>query len=300
VGIDVSAGPVLDIGAGSGMGTVAAARALPAADLIAIEPSATMCAVLLAKLAGDSDPRRRITVRPESAPRLQLPGVGEPQHAGRDDRHRRVCVIGPDEQLAAPQSAHREPGLGLRGKIRRKLSPRSAVARSRASRGTVNLTTPALAAFPQHDFKGTKLGLPEALLTAFPADQAPALPRARPGSTRRSVSTGFRLFSWPWPAQLPGPGGQARAELMATRALIPAAAHTSTPAAGQSDHHKKPRIRYGRELRVEKGTHSFSAQNDGLVRRQDRSDRLPESAIQCAEHGRPRLVAPRESMHVSA
>ncbi|MCW6004651.1 class I SAM-dependent methyltransferase [Micromonospora sp. CPCC 205371] len=66
-------GPIVDIGAGTGLGTLVAARAVPGADLIAVEPSPILRAALLARLAGD-DMSRRVTVQATDAGGMVLPG----------------------------------------------------------------------------------------------------------------------------------------------------------------------------------------------------------------------------------
>jgi len=53
---------VLEIGAGSGMGTVGLAGLWPGAELVAVEPDATMRAMLLGRLAADAGLRGRTTV----------------------------------------------------------------------------------------------------------------------------------------------------------------------------------------------------------------------------------------------
>lgn len=65
--------PILDIGAGSGLGTMVVARALPDTEIIAVEPSPALRAVLLAKVVGDADLVRRITVIDADIQRAVLP-----------------------------------------------------------------------------------------------------------------------------------------------------------------------------------------------------------------------------------
>ena len=60
-------GPIVDIGAGTGLGTILASQAVPDAELIAVEPSPILRAVLLARLVGDDDLRRRVTVQATDA-----------------------------------------------------------------------------------------------------------------------------------------------------------------------------------------------------------------------------------------
>lgn len=70
---DLSTGPVVDIGAGTGLVTEAVARARPDAEIIACEPSAGMRAVLTSRVFSDEDLRTRVTVTADSAPDLDLP-----------------------------------------------------------------------------------------------------------------------------------------------------------------------------------------------------------------------------------
>lgn len=72
-GLDVSHGPVLEIGAGTGRVTEVIASALPGAEILAAEPSATMRAVLSSRVARDPDLRRRVTVVDGAAQDLVLP-----------------------------------------------------------------------------------------------------------------------------------------------------------------------------------------------------------------------------------
>jgi SAM-dependent methyltransferase len=66
-------GPVVDVGAGTGLGTVLAAQAVPEADLIAVEPSPILRAVLLSRLAGAEHLRRRVTVLASDVEGMRLP-----------------------------------------------------------------------------------------------------------------------------------------------------------------------------------------------------------------------------------
>lgn len=72
-GIDTAAGPVVEIGAGTGLVTVALARAFPDLEILAHEPATGMRAVLTSRIYRDPDLRRRITVCAEPAPDLDLP-----------------------------------------------------------------------------------------------------------------------------------------------------------------------------------------------------------------------------------
>ena len=65
-GVDPAAGPILDLGAGTGAGTVHLNAAFPSAAIIALEPSKAMRTALNARLAGDADLRRAVTVVPRT------------------------------------------------------------------------------------------------------------------------------------------------------------------------------------------------------------------------------------------
>ncbi|MFJ3937493.1 Gfo/Idh/MocA family oxidoreductase [Streptomyces parvus] len=70
---DLSAGPVVDIGAGTGLVTEAVARTRPDAEIVACEPSVGMRAVLTSRVFSDEDLRKRVTVTADAAPDLDLP-----------------------------------------------------------------------------------------------------------------------------------------------------------------------------------------------------------------------------------
>ncbi|MCT2590853.1 class I SAM-dependent methyltransferase [Streptomyces sp. N2-109] len=61
-GLDTSTGPVVDVGAGSGESTAALARALPDAEILAVEPHPALRTALVARIAGDADLAGRVTV----------------------------------------------------------------------------------------------------------------------------------------------------------------------------------------------------------------------------------------------
>ncbi|WP_051022599.1 class I SAM-dependent methyltransferase [Nocardia pneumoniae] len=71
--VDTIAGPVADIGAGTGLSTMLVADALPDARIVAVEPAAAMRAVLLSRLAARKDLRARITVLPRGFLDTRLP-----------------------------------------------------------------------------------------------------------------------------------------------------------------------------------------------------------------------------------
>jgi hypothetical protein len=68
-----AAGPILDLGAGTGLATVAVADTLPTATILAVEPSPSLRAVLHARLAGRADLRNRVTVWPTDLAGAELP-----------------------------------------------------------------------------------------------------------------------------------------------------------------------------------------------------------------------------------
>ncbi|MFI7122107.1 class I SAM-dependent methyltransferase [Amycolatopsis sp. NPDC049868] len=71
--LDTSGGPVVDIGAGTGLGTAVLAAALPDADIIAIEPNPALRTALLARCVEDDDLARRVTVLGTDAHSAPLP-----------------------------------------------------------------------------------------------------------------------------------------------------------------------------------------------------------------------------------
>ncbi|WP_117198761.1 trans-aconitate 2-methyltransferase [Nocardiopsis sp. TNDT3] len=72
-GLDTAHGPVVDIGAGTGLVTAAIAEILPSARIHSAEPSPNMRAILTSRVFADPDLRRRVTVLPEPAQDLPLP-----------------------------------------------------------------------------------------------------------------------------------------------------------------------------------------------------------------------------------
>ncbi|MDG4795598.1 class I SAM-dependent methyltransferase [Micromonospora sp. WMMD1082] len=67
------AGPIVDLGAGSGLGTLLIAEVLPAARILAIEPSAVQRAALLCRLGPVPRLRERVTVVAAGAQNVPLP-----------------------------------------------------------------------------------------------------------------------------------------------------------------------------------------------------------------------------------
>ncbi|GAA3602944.1 Gfo/Idh/MocA family oxidoreductase [Kineosporia mesophila] len=72
-GIRPEDGPVVEIGAGTGILTMAVAKAWPGVRIIAAEPDPLMRAVLTSKVVRDADLRERVSVTDGSAPDLELP-----------------------------------------------------------------------------------------------------------------------------------------------------------------------------------------------------------------------------------
>ncbi|MFW6690657.1 class I SAM-dependent methyltransferase [Streptomyces sp. MAR4 CNX-425] len=71
--VDPSTGPVVDLGAGTGLGTLTIAAALPGAEILAVEPSPGLRAVLLSRVYDDADLARRVTVLDTDAQHADLP-----------------------------------------------------------------------------------------------------------------------------------------------------------------------------------------------------------------------------------
>ncbi|MGK8491558.1 class I SAM-dependent methyltransferase [Nocardia asiatica] len=91
--VDPSAGPVVDIGAGTGRTCRIVAEVLPAVRILACEPAPAMRAVLTHDVVADDDLRRRVTIVPDSAETVALPDsisalvlYGVLGHIGLEDR----------------------------------------------------------------------------------------------------------------------------------------------------------------------------------------------------------------------
>ncbi|MGH9133356.1 MAG: class I SAM-dependent methyltransferase [Ilumatobacteraceae bacterium] len=72
-GLDPAAGPILDLGAGTGAGTVHIHAAFPDASIVALEPSKAMRTALNARLAIDPGLRSAVTVVPLAFDEADLP-----------------------------------------------------------------------------------------------------------------------------------------------------------------------------------------------------------------------------------
>jgi SAM-dependent methyltransferase len=70
---DSTSGPVVDVGAGSGCGTLVLADALPDAEIFAVEPSSGLRAALMARVNANDSLRERVTVLPEGILDADLP-----------------------------------------------------------------------------------------------------------------------------------------------------------------------------------------------------------------------------------
>lgn len=91
--VDPSAGPVVDIGAGTGRTCRIVAEVLPSAKILACEPAPAMRAVLTHDVVADEELRRRVTIVGESAESVVLPDsisalilFGVLGHIGPEDR----------------------------------------------------------------------------------------------------------------------------------------------------------------------------------------------------------------------
>ncbi len=104
-GLDTSAGPVLDIGAGTGLTTRVIAKALPEAEILAIEPDPAMRAALMTRVWSSTDLRKRVTILAGSVLEAELPtrisaaiASASLVHFNRRDRRRLLALLG--ERLA--------------------------------------------------------------------------------------------------------------------------------------------------------------------------------------------------------
>ena len=92
--VDPAAGPLLDLGAGTGLLTAALADALPGMAIVAVEPSRAMRTALIARLVTRGDLPGRITVIPTDFAAAELPprlggavALGMLGHLTRAERH---------------------------------------------------------------------------------------------------------------------------------------------------------------------------------------------------------------------
>lgn len=114
--VDPTAGPVLEIGAGTGLATVVVADAVPAARIVALEPSRAMRAVLHSRLFARPDLHHRVTVMPtaftaEAVP-MKLGGavaMAMLGHLSPDERRRLWSVLAERLAPGAPAVIHLVP-----------------------------------------------------------------------------------------------------------------------------------------------------------------------------------------------
>lgn len=71
--VDATTGPVLDLGAGTGLATLAIADSVPDASIVAVEPSRAMRAVLFSRVMSRPDLRSRVTIAPVAFGELLWP-----------------------------------------------------------------------------------------------------------------------------------------------------------------------------------------------------------------------------------
>ena len=64
VNMDVTTGPVVDIGAGTGLSTALIASTLPAAEILAVEPDAAMRPALMTRVWANMELRPRVSILP--------------------------------------------------------------------------------------------------------------------------------------------------------------------------------------------------------------------------------------------
>ncbi len=95
-GFSTQGHPVIDIGAGTGLATFAVARALPDAEIFAIEPDPAMRPALMSRVWADEDLRRRVTILPMAVLDAPLPPVVSVAVASASlvhfDRHERQAL----------------------------------------------------------------------------------------------------------------------------------------------------------------------------------------------------------------
>jgi len=132
--VDPAVGPIVDIGAGTGVGLPYLQAAVPAARIHAIEPSRAMRTALHTRLMLDPDLRRITTVEPRSLRDATLPAracalvaSAALGHLGADERTRLwryvseqmpagapavIEVLPPDRPLSVPPTLYRRLSVG--------------------------------------------------------------------------------------------------------------------------------------------------------------------------------------------
>lgn len=115
-GVDPTAGPLLDLGAGTGLMTVALADALPGATIVAVEPSRAMRTALIARLVTRGDLPGRITVVPAPFSEAALPprlcgavALGMLGHLTHAERRDLWCLLAGRLAPGAPAAIEIQP-----------------------------------------------------------------------------------------------------------------------------------------------------------------------------------------------
>lgn len=114
--VDPAVGPVLEIGAGTGLATMVIADALPTARIVALEPSQAMRAVLHSRLFARPELHHRVTVLPtrftaEAVPKGLAGAVAMAMlgHLSPDERHQLWAVLAKRLAPGAPAVIHLVP-----------------------------------------------------------------------------------------------------------------------------------------------------------------------------------------------
>jgi SAM-dependent methyltransferase len=93
-GLEPDGAPIIDVGAGSGLGTQVIAQSLAEVEIVAVEPSVSLRSVLLARSNGDERLRSRVTVLTDDFLGARLPdrwgGMVAMNVIGHFDRSQRI------------------------------------------------------------------------------------------------------------------------------------------------------------------------------------------------------------------
>ena len=115
-GVDAAAGTLLELGAGTGLGTDVLLDTVPDAPLLAVEPSAALRAVLLARLVDRPGGAERVTVHPGTASDAPLPdrlaavaGLHMIGHLSADERRALFAALAPRMAPGAPVVLNVQP-----------------------------------------------------------------------------------------------------------------------------------------------------------------------------------------------
>jgi hypothetical protein len=116
VGVDPVAGVLVELGAGTGLGTDVLLNEIPDAPLLIAEPSAHLRAILLARLAARPDAASRVTVYPGGALDVPLPdrlaavaGFHMIGHLAPDERRTLFTTLAPKLAPGAPVLLNVQP-----------------------------------------------------------------------------------------------------------------------------------------------------------------------------------------------